>query len=180
MNIEEPVESLTSNRGTEIKHLLSDIINEEINCIPVSRGGKIIFALNRNFESGLDFDNWRFRSIRENYELSYSEVWEKSRSNYYYLTTIKLHVYSQNENSNSTEYSDFVFLHCEPNTDLVAPHSVYKRSPHLHIRCALQPIPHSHLALNLSNLDQILQSKITLDEALKHSIKLIKEQILSL
>lgn len=54
----------------------------------------------------------------------------------------------------------------------------YKKGPHLHIKAAVDPLPHAHFALNLGHLNDVLTSVESLSEAMKDGILMLKEEVL--
>jgi hypothetical protein len=53
----------------------------------------------------------------------------------------------------------------------------HKRGPHVHISASEPPLPHCHLPLNLSQLDDVLKSVETLTKAMEDAIQIISHEI---
>jgi hypothetical protein len=127
--------------------------------------------------------DWRFttkiRRIRGSYWERWAPTTEKRRI--YYLAQSYLQLYWRE--SAGDEESELVALHCDPNEaddTGVLRHAIYKRGPHIHVLTASQPLPHSHFALNLGNLPDILRSIDTLTGAVRFGINMIRDQVLDL
>jgi hypothetical protein len=127
--------------------------------------------------------DWRFttpiRKIRGSY-------WERcvptneKRINYY-LQQAYLHLYWR-PNINDDEY-ELLALPChpnEPNDSGPMTQAVYKRGPHIHVMTATQPLPHSHFALNMGHLADVLSSIENLSAAVSFAVVMIRDQVLDL
>ena len=108
---------------------------------------------------------------------SYREVWipDPRDRRKFGLDRAYLHVFLRDE---SNQEKELVLLHCDPNEPTVAPHYRYKAGPHLHLQTAEQPIPHSHIGLNMTDFPQVIASIDQLSKAIASAIVMISEQIL--
>lgn len=104
----------------------------------------------------------------------YHERWIPSGSKWA-LERAYLHLYRAETGMEETE---MLCLHCDPDEPPGAPWWTYKRGPHLHFSEAPEPIPHSHVALGLANLTEVLRTHGNLMEMMKHAIDMIRDEIL--
>jgi hypothetical protein len=131
--------------------------------------------------------DWRFTTFVPSIRGAYHERWtpfdEKKKR--YQLERAYLHLYRRKTAPSSQEI-EIVALHCDPNEPdepdgyQGVKHARYKRGPHIHVTAADQPIPHSHLALNLSDLSEVLRSFDNLEGAFQNAIRLLEEQVLDI
>jgi len=175
----EVADQVLFSRGQEIRRLLSPI--SKLRDGPAyklypSRRREVVFAAHDGSPPTPHFNEWRFATTHNGFRAAYYEKWFNETANLYYLDRAYLHIYRTDLIKQREE--EFLLLHCDPNEPDDANHSLYKRGPHLHISIAEQPIPHSHIALCLSNLEDVLDSVETLMKALEWSILMIQEQFL--
>jgi hypothetical protein len=71
-------------------------------------------------------------------------------------------------------------LHCDPNEPSSQKHYLYKAGPHVHMSTAQDPLHRAHIALNTSNLKEVLRSVGDLTIALKTAVTMVDDQVLSL
>ncbi len=72
-------------------------------------------------------------------------------------------------------------MHCDPNEpddSGLLKHAIYKRGPHIHVTAADQPLPHSHIALNVTQIDNVLSSFENLSAAFGSGVVMIRDQVL--
>jgi hypothetical protein len=181
MNIVESINTLSNSRKDSIKVLLSDICDKKIHIFSNSRSNNLIIVVssNKSDAGSIEYRNIRFKTRLKEITASYYEVWSKHEKDQYYLERAYFHLYNETESylerRNDGEY---ILLHCDPNEGIASKHHDYKRSPHLHISCAEDPLPHSHIALNLMNLNEVLSSLENFDIAFSRAINLIRTQII--
>jgi hypothetical protein len=126
---------------------------------------------------------WRFTTPIRSMRGSYWERWipVNEKRSQYYLEQAYLHLYWR-----ATAVDDeheLLALHCDPNEpDDSGPmaHAIYKRGPHIHVMAASQPLPHSHFALNIGHLSDVLSSTENLSAAVSLAITMIRDQVLDL
>ena len=137
--------------------------------------------------SGSRLDNdataWRFRTVVDGIRGGYYERWiaVDERRQRYYIDRVYLHLYRRRHFE--SEETEVMALHCDPNEPEdsgLLKHSAYKRGPHIHVTAAQQPFPHSHLALNVAQLDDVLKSIESLDGAVRSGVMLLRDQVLDL
>jgi hypothetical protein len=71
-------------------------------------------------------------------------------------------------------------LHCDPNEEESNKHFRYKAGPHIHMSTAEYPLDRTHIALNASNLSDVLRSVQEITVAFSAAVKLVDEQVLGL
>jgi hypothetical protein len=126
-----------------------------------------------------DPDQWRFPTRIPLIRASYYERWLQTDflQQAFYLERAYLHLYRR---SDLNEESEIFALHCDPNEVQSERHYRYKAGPHVHMRTAQDPLRHSHVALNNSNLAEVLSSVPNLTIALKSAIAMVDDQVLGL
>ena len=166
-----------AKRGTRISRLLRPLSRIPSGPASERRGGsngKIIIGVHEGSRIKSDFTDWRFATMTRGFWANYYEIWslvdEKRRQfclEKAYLTIFK-------------EDREFLCLHCDPNgTEIeAAEKTIYQKGPHLHVKCAEQPIPKAHLALTGVHLDETLADAVTLTKALEWSIQMIRDEVL--
>jgi len=125
---------------------------------------------------------WRFATPQRDCWANYYELWElvDSKSQRYCLNRAYLTIYRRNHTRYPAEEEELLCLHCDPyepddGTNLSV---VYKRSPHLHIEAADEPIPKAHFALAIGNLTEVLASTVNLTKSLAQCIEMIRHEVL--
>ncbi|MCW3089815.1 MAG: hypothetical protein JWP81_884 [Ferruginibacter sp.] len=73
----------------------------------------------------------------------------------YFLDKSYFHLYTYNNDLKEFEY---ILLHCDTSEPNDTPHSIYKKSPHLHIEVAEHPIPKAHFALYNGRVAEVLRN----------------------
>jgi hypothetical protein len=129
--------------------------------------------------SGQSYRDWRFSTFVPNYWGMYFERWAPvdPKHQLWYWDRAYLSLYRQNRLAN--EETEILALHCDPN-ESGGTHLLYKQGPHLHITVAEHPIPHSHLALNQSDLRAILASAEGMSNAMGTAVQMISHQVLAM
>jgi hypothetical protein len=87
-----------------------------------------------------------------------------------------LHLYRRSDLNNADD--EIFALHCDPNEPQSERHYRYKAGPHVHLSTARDPLHHSHIALNNSNLAEVLSSVPNLTVALGSAIAMVDDQVL--
>jgi hypothetical protein len=161
---------LTPLGGTRrLAHAVLGLRNETV--IPVYSGTRPTF----------EYRDWRFGTTVMGIRGSYFERWIPSdeKRTRFYLDRAYLHLYWQLRAQDDEK--ELLALHCDPNeTDDAGPlrHAHYKRGPHIHVSASEYPLPHSHFALNATQLDEILSSAERLSEAFSSGVVLVRDQVL--
>ena len=170
--------SVLYSRGQKIRRLLKAISRDPDGPAWESKGKmqEIVLAAHGGAVISQRYVDWRFPTTNPNFSAQYFERWEKHENNLYFLERSYLHLYWLDDFG--TAEKEYILLHCDPNEPEDADHYIYKRNPHLHISVAEQPIPHSHFALCLSNIDDVLSSIDRLDDALGHILLMLRDQVL--
>lgn len=126
-----------------------------------------------------DPDQWRFPTKVSQIRASYYERWVQADSitSDVYLERAYLHLFIRKEERSEKEV---LALHCDPNDSQSSKHYFYKAGPHFHMTTAENPLRHCHIALNTSNLSDVLKSVDGITKALETAITMIEEQVLGL
>lgn len=123
------------------------------------------------------YTDWRFATIHPQFRALYYEMWHINNKS---LALEKAYLHLYKINVSRRDDTEYLFLHCDPNEPAGSKHFHYKRGPHLHIRVAEQPIPHSHIALCYLNVDDVLLSLDSLSKAMEKCTEIIRDQFLAL
>ena len=177
-------DELNSLRVKQIKNLIKLIsANNSIHPqrVPSRHGDKIIFCVtdnsritdNNQFNTNSDI-NERFKTKNSSFTASYYEIWEKvmGTKQDYNLKRIYFHIYK------SELDKEYLLLHTDP-IDNDEIHGLYKRSPHLHIKCFNDNIiSHAHIALNINDYDIALSSLEEINKCFQNHLNMLAHQIL--
>jgi hypothetical protein len=172
-------EAELANRSSKIRNLLALISKTPTG--PATKAtsfpGTYIIGTYDGILPKSDYRDWRFRLTVRNMAAGYFEVWKDPRSEgKWQLEKAYLQIYVMVPETR--DESEFICLHCDPGELITADHYQYKVGPHIHVKQASHPLPHSHIALNRCHLTEVLSSLPALTEAFSMGIKLIKEQVL--
>ncbi len=168
-----------ASRAKDIRTLLSPIAKVATGPATKTRStpGTFIIATYDGSLPQSDFRDWRFKVYVNNMSAGYFEVWkDPERKGKWHLEKAYLHIYTMVPELRDEK--EFLCLHCDPNESEEDKHYFYKVGPHIHIKQADSPIPHSHIALNRSHLPEVLSSIDTLTKAFSLGVNMIKEQVL--
>lgn len=179
ISITRRISFLTNSRRVEIQKLLKRIAlrKNELPIIIKSSGRSLLVGASDDSNVGTDFRNWRFKTYVPGFNASFYEIWSPIDKDRYFLLKSYFHIYRTTSDLMEKEY---LLLHCDPNGSLTEKHSLYRRGPHIHIKCAEHPIPRSHIALNAGHLNDTLSSPSKLNTAFKNAIDMIDTQVLEL
>ena len=177
------------SRNAKVKRFLKPVANqlEDLYVVPKSNvPDEFVLAVHgKGFDSKGNFSSLRFRTVSDGFFGMYYERWRRSVSNskeFFYLYRSYLHIY---QISGSFEETEFVLLHCDPNEPETAPHSIYKRSVHLHIESGNASPPHNiwpkaHLGLNVAHVSECLKGEQEFTVVFSSAVKMLREQVLDL
>lgn len=166
-------------RGDQIRKLVQPLVGKgRVAFGRITTRQSVLFGAFSGSRPDLPIDEWRFTTFVPSIRGAYYERWipVDERAKRYSLELAYLHLYEQLATSRSER--QFLALHCDPNEPDAAPHARYKQGPHVHVVSAPQPLPHSHFALNLANLPQVLSSMIQLHAAFSTAVMMLQDQVL--
>jgi hypothetical protein len=173
-------------RGHEICKMLVPLAGRSqlAYCVTSNRSGLTI-GVHSGSRPDLNVTDWRFSTVVRGIRAGYHERWiavDEKRQRFY-IERAYLHLYRRR--LYELDETEIVALHCDPNEaddddDALLKHAVYKRGPHIHVSAAEQPFPHSHLALNATQVDEVLSSIESLHSAVQSGIVLLRDQVLDL
>lgn len=177
---------LNSNRGKQIKKMLKNVVaNAKIipQRVPSINKNRVIFCLSENRITNIgQFSttsiNEFFKTRNPKFKASYYEIWDKVNGTKqdYSLNRMYFHIYKVS----SEKISEYILLHTDP-ADNDATHGDYKRSPHIHIKETTDSdISHAHLALNITDFNNVFSDIETLNSCFSSHIKMIANQVLKI
>jgi hypothetical protein len=172
--------SKLDKRGQEITKLLGPIVpnGQRLACWKRLLDRQVVLSAYLGPQpTSAELDRWRFTTKIPNIRASYHEIWLQTdfRQVDFYLERAYLHLYLRSDHNNEDE---ILALHCDPNEARSERHFLYKAGPHVHMMTAKNPLQHSHIALNNSNLTEVLSSVPNLTAALKTAIAMVDDQVL--
>lgn len=169
-NIIQNINEINSNRRHIVSDLLKEVARKQIHLHGIPYGSRYVLAISEKSQTlDKDFREWRFDTEISNITCSYHEMWEPIEKGNYFLFRAYFHIYKDGK--------EYLLLHCDPNeveNPAALNQYLYKRSPHLHVSVAEQPIPHSHIALNNSTLEHVLSSIDNFNQVMKTHIEMMK------
>jgi hypothetical protein len=173
-----------SGRGELIANMLRPITgSRRVGSSFAPQRDELLIAVHSGTRPDTAPRDWRFttpiRKIRGSYWERWAPTTEKRRR--YYLAQAYLQLYWRE--SAGDDESELLALHCDPNEpdDIgLLKHAIYKRGPHVHVMTASQPLPHSHFALNIGHLSQVLSSVEAITGAVQIGVHMIRDQVLDL
>ncbi len=166
-----------SRRGNMVSRILRPLSNNNYGpAYELKRPGgrKVIIVTHDGAPSHSDYMSWRFRTSSRGYWASYYERWRSVDEEYsqFCLERAYLTIFRYEE--------EFICLHCDPNEEDIdgQEKAAYKKCPHLHIKCAEEPIPKAHIAISVGYMTEVLASASSLTDAIKYGIQMIKDEIM--
>lgn len=179
-NLVTCLSDIQSNRISEVISIvkIAHPNPKSINAKFLNKSGNISIVITDRHINSQNPEDYDFQTIAENIRARYNEVWVKFQKDEYYLSKAYFHLYKIDEEYlTKRKDGEYILLHCDPNDN--DDHGDYKRSPHIHIENSDYPINKAHIALNLSNIKEILVSRMELNTALQKAVLMIKDQILT-
>jgi len=180
MNIKSSLNDITTHRISELENMLLEISKSKKNIHIHSNSffNRILFFASNFSTKQLDIDNCRFPTICEIFNASYKEVWIRESNDIYYLERAYLHIYNiTSEYTNIREDGEYLLLHSDPNIPITDKHYKCKAGPHIHFQFSPEPISHSHWALSLDSIDNILSDRLTFNSSFKNAIYQLRTQL---
>jgi hypothetical protein len=173
-----------SARGQEICQMLTPLAGQiRLAYAVVSYRSEVMIGVHSGKRPEFGVTDWRFstmvRGIRGGYHERWIAVDEKRQR--FYIERAYLHLYRRR--ADESDEIEILALHCDPNEPEdsgVLKHAVYKRGPHIHVTASEQPFPHSHIALNATEIDDVLSSINSLHSAVTAGVVLLRDQVLDL
>jgi hypothetical protein len=169
-------------RESEVRRLLLPLVDRDVatSAFFQPRNARVIGSFSGAQPSADDYRSWRFRTPAPSLRGMYFERWESTddTEEMWFLSRAYLSLYRVSK-SRRVE-SELLSLHCDPNEVEENSHWRYKRGPHLHIGAAEQPLPHAHIALNLTDLVSVMSTSENLLSALGNAVEMLGEQVVTL
>ena len=116
-----------------------------------------------------------FSTFVDDVAASYTEKWHRYED-YYYLSQAYLHLY-RIENYGS-DMRELVLLHCDPNLPPGEEDNPYKRSTHLHVEVAGDPLSKAHLCLSIGNPESCIESIASLSHTFRNAVIMLRDEVL--
>jgi hypothetical protein len=170
----ERLERLKENRSENLLKVFGDIAyrGQKISIQFKSVGGAVIFGISDKHEFGVNYTDWRFRINEDNISALYYERWIVHEKDKYFLENAYFHLYTKSK-ENPLEEKEYILLHCDASDS----GSVYKQSPHLHIKCSTDPMPKAHIALFNGSSDEVLSSLKKFQKAFHDSVMMLNVEV---
>ena len=116
-----------------------------------------------------------FRTFAPRLFAEYKEQWIQSGSQWL-LSQAMLHVFHVERLADGLNHEIFA-LHCEPGELGDSTQSLFKRSPHVHIKADRNRLGKAHIPLNYQNLDGVLASADSFGDAFAAAIDVVAIEI---
>lgn len=167
--------SIFTRRKVELTRIFSKISIKglKVNFVHASIGGSIICGFSDSMTPGTEFKSWRFKTMSPDIIANYHEIWNQYNKNQYFLVRAYLHLFKKTED----RVYEYIHLHCDASEPDNSPHAEYKKSLHIHVEAAEDPIPKAHIAL-YNGRPEILTDLRTFNTALNDSVVMIESQVL--
>jgi hypothetical protein len=169
-------------RGQEICTMLTPIAGAvRLAYALVPHRSEIMIGVHSGARPQFSVTDWRFSTVVRGIRAAYHERWvavDEKRQRFY-IERSYLHLYRRTDNE--PDDAEIIAMHCDPNEPDdtgVLKHAVYKRGPHIHVTASEQPFPHSHIALNATEIDDVLSSISSLHNAVTAGVILLRDQVL--
>jgi hypothetical protein len=171
-------------RGPQISEMLRPLVgSRRVAFSTAPHRNEFIIAVHSGSRPDTLPREWRFTTPIRKIRGSYWERWAPSseKRTRYYLEQAYLQLYRRD--AVEDDEHELLALHCDPNEPDDSgeiTHAIYKRGPHIHVMTAQQPLPHSHFALNMGHLSDVLDSVENLSDAISLAITMIRDQVLDI
>lgn len=178
-------EDLFAHRPANVSRMLSPLRGAPVACQAYSfkvGQSRVIAAHGGATNPESYFGDWRFPTLARDIQAQYYERWRLvDRDRRADLDRAYLHVYRVNREKHALE--ELLCIHTDPLDETNDALLRYcKRSLHLHVTRADEPLPKCHFALNISHIrdhvEQLLSSPDTLTAAFGKAIELIRFEVL--
>ncbi|MDB5050530.1 MAG: hypothetical protein JWO30_3601 [Fibrobacteres bacterium] len=126
------------------------------------------------------YRDWRFSTIHRNLKAMYFEIWQPTTAQRMEWELHQAYFSLYHLDRNKRKEREVLSIHCDPLEKLSATHYEYKRGPHLHVSFSPSPLPEAHFGLNQYELTEVLSNISNLDRALAQSIRMVRDQVLTL
>jgi len=137
-----------------------------------SIGSDVVFGLGQNTPQ---LRAARHATRHDGIFMNYYEIWNQYDAKASYcLNKAYLHIHMANRNG--TEDEELLALHTDPMTPAIDPSFKYKRGPHLHFSKAPGDLSKSHVALCLSDIDNVCNNMATFSNALDSAVGMINDE----
>lgn len=143
----------------------------------VHLGGVWIIGTRDEVRTTSNYRDWRFATRVTHYHAMYFEAWKPVDPKRYRWQSAYLNIYKR---IGADKEEEVICLHCDPSESLAAPHSRYKRGPHLHVSAAGDPLKHAHLALHVDQVEVMLQKCQSIHDHIASGIQMIRDEVLDL
>lgn len=130
-----------------------------------------------NENIGTNYRSARHPSRIENFFINYFEIWSiQSGGARFHLEKAYLHLDSPY--SDGTGDEEILALHCDPTIAQQAASYIYKRGPHLHIASNRKSFGKAHIALCLSDLENVCEDYGKFSNAFSQIVTMIDQEFL--
>jgi hypothetical protein len=171
-----------SARGQEICQMLTPLAGKiRLAYAVVLYRSEVMIGVHSGTRPEFGVTDWRFSTMVQGIRGGYHERWiaADEKRQRFYIERAYLHLYRRR--ADESDETEILALHCDPNEPAdsgVLKHAVYKRGPHIHVTASEQPFPHSHIALNATEIDDVLSSINSLHSAVTAGVVLLRDQVL--
>jgi hypothetical protein len=117
--------------------------------------------------------DWRFKTKNNELRGNYVEKWSQINNGFTLLFSYLSILQGQRDHE-----KEIFALHCDPNESIHSKFYKYKSGPHMHIITEDQRISNAHIALNIANHSEIIESYEKLQKAISDAIQMISSEFI--
>lgn len=168
-------------RRAHIRNLLADLRANQsqspaCDFYPGTEQDRKILAAHDGHIGGVHYRDWMFRTGAPAVWGQYFEVWspEDARQHSWNLRAAYLTILELGKDTRT----EILGVHCDPADGSSEPMRSFKRGPHLHVKCAREPLPKSHFPLNYGHLNDVLRDAAALTKAIRNAIFVVRREVL--
>ena len=125
---------------------------------------------------GEHYRDWMFRTGAPAIWGQYFEIWSPEDGSQRswtlkaaYLTILEV---------GKGDCTEILGIHCDPTDGSSEPTRSFKRGPHLHVKCAREPLPKSHFPLNYGHLGNVMRDSAALTKAIGDAVFVVRREVL--
>lgn len=135
-------------------------------------GGTVGIVAHEQKGSRLSYRSERFGTKVKALTSSYFELWRGHQAGTLYLDRAYFALYTTTPGTHRA--TELICLHTDPDDG-----DEFKRLPHLHFKCATEPIPHCHFPLELGFHDVVVKDVGELTSAMARAVGILAKEVVS-
>ena len=159
-------------RNKEIKKLMDPMARGQVSSKTtyLQKGVVLFAAFGGKNPISTNHRDWFFNTNKKGFNASYFEIWSENGKDY----SLEKAYFTLMENVDNTN-RELLALHIDPMENVYP----YKNGPHMHVKTANSVISKAHISLNLSNLNQVVNSYDVFKMAYRDALKMINSEVIN-